>query len=445
MKLLFLIPEYPPHFGGGIATFYRDILPEIVNQGCQVDVLVGSAFTSTLPSYKSGGVNVDFLSQDLVQFYRDQFNYYQPFPELQKHLAAAWAMWQQTNRGKGYDLVEMTDWGLLFVPWIVKQDSSPSILVRLHGSIGQIDYYDPKLDSLMQGHLIRLLEAALLSIAEELSSYSITNVRYWQNITNRSVSYILPPLPCTSSTQSTNLGTNGLVVGRIQYWKGVSVLCEALKQMGNQSPIIDWIGRDTAYGNSQTSMSDYLSLHYPDIWGKKIKPIGTFSPDKICQFQANAKFIIVPSIWDVFNFTCIEGMYHGKVVLCSDNAGASELITNGVNGLTFQGNNFNSLVEALNTLISWNDRQLEDVGRNARETVTKLLDCSLVTKQYIEFYQSLIERKKRYIKPNQWLIDAVSPREKLEKPLSFLDNFPLKDLSRYTTDRFIKKIVSKFL
>ncbi|MDB9347425.1 glycosyltransferase family 4 protein [Nodularia spumigena] len=445
MKILFVLPEYPPYFGGGIASFYANILAELVGLDNQVDVLVGSAFTSNLSSYKSSGVNVNFLSEDLVKLYHTQFTYYQPFPELQKHLAAAWAIWQQTNGGQGYDLVEVTDWGLLFVPWIVNQDSSPPTVVRLHGSIGQIDYYDPKLDSLMQGHLVRLLESGLLSSAEELSTHSSINIRYWQNITNRSVSYIPPPLPCTSSIQSRNYSSNGLVVGRIQYWKGVTVLSEALEQMGDQAPVVDWIGRDTAYRNSQTSMSDYLSQYYPNIWGGKIKPMGTFSPDKTRQVQANAKFIIVPSIWDVFNFTCVEGMAQGKVVLCSDSAGAVDLITHGVNGLIFKGNDPNSLVESLNTVMSWNNAQLQEVGQNARETVGKLLDPSLVAKQYIESYQNLIERGRKPIKPNQWLIDAVSPQEELGQPLAFLDNLPLKDLSRYTINRFIKKISNKLL
>jgi hypothetical protein len=41
MKLLFIIPEYPPHSGGGIATFYRDILSKISDQGHLVNILVG--------------------------------------------------------------------------------------------------------------------------------------------------------------------------------------------------------------------------------------------------------------------------------------------------------------------------------------------------------------------------------------------------------------------
>lgn len=445
MKILFVLPEYPPHSGGGIASFYSNILAELVSLGNQVDVLVGSAFTSNLSSYKSSGVNVGFLSEDLVEFYHDQFTYYQPFPELQKHLTAAWAIWQQTNGGKGYDLIEVTDWGLLFVPWIINQNSSPPVVVRLHGSIGQIDYYDPQLNNLTQGYLIRLLESGLLSNADELSTHSNTNIQYWQNITNRSVNYIPPPQPCNSNIPSNNHSSNGLVVGRIQYWKGVTVLCEALKQMEDQAPVIDWIGRDTGYKNSQSSMSDYLSQHYPNIWKEKIKPMGTFPPDKTRHFQGNAKFIIVPSIWDVFNFTCVEGMAQGKVVLCSNGAGAVDLITHGINGLIFKENDPNSLVEALNTVMSWKDAQLQEVGQNARETVSKLLDPSLVAKHYIESYQNAIERKRKSTKLNQWLIDAVSPQEELEQSLAFLDNLPLKNLARYTINRVVKKISAKFL
>jgi len=71
-----------------------------------------------------------------------RFDRYRLMPELQRHLAAAWAAWERANGGAGFDVTETTDWGLLFIPWIV-EESRPPVLVQLHGSIGQIDFHDP--------------------------------------------------------------------------------------------------------------------------------------------------------------------------------------------------------------------------------------------------------------------------------------------------------------
>jgi glycosyltransferase involved in cell wall biosynthesis len=316
MKLLFVIPEYLPSSGGGIATFYRALLPELVAQGHQVDVLVGSAFSSKQPGYQSEGVTVEFIDHLLVSENLRRFDRYAAIPELQRHLSAAWTAWEQVNGGREYDVVETTDWGLLFIPWIVTSDSPPTI-VQLHASIGQIDFHDPQFDTQLSAGLARLWELNLCSLADELQANSKSNAKVWTELTGRSVTYIPPGVTPLPQIESFTKCEHGLVVGRIQYWKGPTVLCEALQLLGTSAPIIDWIGRDVPYRSSRTLMSKHLSENYSDIWGKKIQPIGTFSPSDTCRFQAQASFVLVPSIWDVFNYTCVESMAQGQAVLCS--------------------------------------------------------------------------------------------------------------------------------
>ncbi|MCA6595014.1 MAG: glycosyltransferase family 4 protein [Pseudanabaena sp. M046S1SP1A06QC] len=442
MKLLFIIPEYLPHYGGGIATFYHNLLPNLAKAQHQITVLAGSAFTSILPDYQQDGIQVRFLDTALVNNYLSRFDRYRVTPELQRHLAAAWAAWEQVKEGDGYDLVEVTDWGMLFAPWITSTNSPPTV-VQLHASIGQIDFYDPQIDSHLQGSFVRLLEAGLLASADELQANSQSNAKDWQLLTNRNVHYIPPSLTFKNiniAPENPDFG-NGLVVGRIQYWKGVTVLCEALRLLGEQAPNIDWIGRDTVYCDAKSLMSKHLEQNYRDIWRNKILPLGTFSSELTCQYQAKAKFILVPSIWDVFNYTCVEGMAQGKVVLCSEGAGAVDLIHNGVNGLTFKANNSQSLATCLETVMSWSASRLSEVGLIAKETVIKELDPRLIAQKRIRAYEDLITRGKYLTRPNQWLIDAVSPQQKLDKPLAFLDRLPLRDLVGYTINRSLRKVL----
>jgi glycosyltransferase involved in cell wall biosynthesis len=442
MNLLFVIPEYPPHYGGGIASFYQNLLPHLAHAQHQVTVLVGSAFTSRLPDYQQDGVQVKFLDTNLVNTYLRRFDGYRAIPELQRHLAAAWAAWEQVKGGNGYDVVEVTDWGMLFAPWVVSSDSPPTV-VQLHASIGQIDFYDPQINSQLQGNYVRLIEAGLLSSADELQANSQSNAKAWQQLVNRDVRYIPPSLALdivrTAQNYHQSDSINGLVVGRIQYWKGVTVLCEALRLLGDRAPNIDWIGRDTVYRDSKSSMSNHLSQNYGDIWRNKILPLGTFAPEITRQYQAKAKFILVPSVWDVFNYTCAEGMVQGKVVLCSEGAGSAGLITSGVNGLTFKENDPQSLATCIETVIDWSPDKLEEVGIAARETISKTLAPDLIAKKRIESYKDLIQRGKYPIKPNKWLIEAVSPHQRLDKPLAFLDRLPLRELIDYTINRSLEK------
>lgn len=438
MKLLFVLPEYLPMTGGGIATFYLHILPELVRQGHQVDVLVGSAVTAKLPSFVADGVQVEFIDPDVVSANLDRFNHYRAFPELQRHLSAAWTAWEQVQ-GKTYDLVETTDWGLLFIPWIVETASPPTV-VQLHGSIGQIDSYDPRLGEELPGHLIRLLEASLLSSADELQANSQSNAQAWSKLTKREVHYIPPAwLPSLSLKPSSHKSDSGLVVGRIQAWKGPAVLCEALRLLGDAAPTIDWVGRDMPHQASD-SMSTHLAQTYPDVWGIKICPLGLRTAKETANLQAHARFLIVPSIWDVFNYTCVEGMGYGQVVLCSQGAGAASLIADKINGLTFNADEPVALANSLEYFVSMSDRACQEMGELAQQTVHTTLDPRRIVQARIEAYQSLVQKGKFSARPHAWLVDAVSPHTpNVSKPLAFLDRLPLKEIASYTLHRSFKK------
>ena len=265
MRLLFVLPEYPPDHGGGIVTFYEALLPELVRQGHAVDVLLGSAFVHGGAPYEREGVSVRFLETDRFRRLIASFRHYGMVPELQRHLAAAWALHEQVEGGAEYDVVEVVDWGLLFVPWVV--EARVPAVVQMHGSTGQIDFRDPSPAGALQGHLTRLLEAGVLRGADALHTHSIANQREWAEVTGREVMYLPPPLESGEEPAARQRGTEGLVVGRVQKWKGPTVLCEALAQLGADAPHVKWVGRDTVFGESGGSMSDFLRVTYPDVWG----------------------------------------------------------------------------------------------------------------------------------------------------------------------------------
>lgn len=450
MKLLFVIPEYPPCSGGGIATFYQNLLPQLAQQGHQVHVLAGSAFTSAHPGYERDGVTVEFLDPTRIAANHRRFDRYRATPELQRHLTAAWAAWEQVRGGQGYDLVETTDWGLLFAPWVAAADSPPTV-VQLHASIGQIDACDPRADLGLQSTLVRLLEMELLAIADELQTLSHANAQAWQRLIGRQVHCIPPALSVETVGRSLQnehavpsidpgKSSAGLVVGRIQYWKGPTVLCEALQQLGDAAPVIDWIGRDTVFGKSGQSMAAYLKENYPGIWGNKVCPVGTRSPQDTARLQAQAQFLLVPSVWDVFNYTCIEGMAQAQTVLCSEGAGAAEWICDRHNGFTFGADDPVVLAEVLRAAMALSPEQQQHMGRAAQETAKTEFCPMAIAQQRLYSYQQRIAQGKFSSAANAWLLDAIMPQKPLMKPLTFLDHLPLRELVDYLLQRSVNKL-----
>lgn len=116
LKVLYLLPEYPPSFGGGIATFYKALLPALAHLGVEVTAIVGSGCAHGPDPSICDGVRIFPLDQGRVAKLRSLFLDLALTPDLVRHLAAAWAAWEQASGCEGVDVIECTDWGLFAVP-----------------------------------------------------------------------------------------------------------------------------------------------------------------------------------------------------------------------------------------------------------------------------------------------------------------------------------------
>ena len=85
--------------------------------------------------------------------------------------------------------------------------------------------------------------------------------------------------------------------------------------------------------------------------------------------MAQADFVCVPSLWDVFNLSAVGAMESGKVVLCSRQAGAEMLIEDVVNGFLFDPDIPGELAEKLKQIVLMSPEERERIGRVARESV----------------------------------------------------------------------------
>lgn len=443
MRLLYIIPEYVTNAGGGIITFYRHFLPLLAAQGHQVRVIVGSGVVAehAPKPVTIDGVSVETLDHALLDRYHARFARYAALPGLRRFLAGAWAMREQAGFGEGYDLVEAADWGLLFLPWVVEQ--GPPLVAQLHGSMGQIDLHDPVRGEEVQGNLIRLLERDGIVNASSAQTLSHTNAGFWQRQSGRAVDRILPAwqplLPQDASVKKT---ARGLVVGRVQKWKGPEVLCQALRLLGAKAPAIDWLGRDTPYQSRDIKTSDHLRQTWPDVWGSAVSHLPQQSFEQTARLQAQAAFMVVPSLWDTFNFTCVEAMGAGTPVVCSTGAGASELIEDGANGFVFENGSAESLAAALERMLGLGEAARRELAEAGRQTVLRELEPARVCGLRLAAYERLVQAGPAKALPqDDWLRLACAPGETDSLgALDFLDHLPLRSLVEYSVSRSLKKL-----
>jgi glycosyltransferase involved in cell wall biosynthesis len=430
MKILLVTPEFPPDFGGGIITYYQNLAPALRAHGCSVEILKGSAFTHGGKDYVHEGISVSVLETARFAKWLGCFDHFAMFPELRRHLAAGFALHELAKKGDGFDVVEVTDWGLLFLPWMIEADAR--VLVQLHGSTGQIAYYEPGTGRESEGAFSLLLEKSALGEAPALSTYSHANVRWWEALLRRPIHYLPPPLKLKSFRPGEKISSDTwLSVGRIQHWKGPQVVCAAWEQLGVKAPQLQWAGRDTVHGKTGQSASAWLGREFPAAWGKKIQPIGQFPSDEVQQRMGVAKAVLIPSLWDTFNLAAAEAMALGKVVVVSDGAGAADLVKHGVNGFVFPKGDAVALAKLVRLVENLDPVELHKIGNKAALTVHEQLAPDHIAVEKIKLYRSLPEPTSNRV---TWLNECLLPATGA-KPFAFLDGLPLKELTRYVARR----------
>jgi glycosyltransferase involved in cell wall biosynthesis len=442
MRLLILTPEFE-RTGGGISTYYRALAPSLRDLGVEIHVVEGSALSvfDRCIERISDGIRIQTLDRERFDRWFDKFSAFAATPGARCHLAAAWAMWELAHYGDGYDVVEATDWGLLFVPPAV--EAVRPLIVQCHGSIGQIAGYDPIRGEDTQNMVIRLIERSILANAN-VQTYSFANCRFWRAETAHEVTMVRPAWRQVDSVASDQLGDRGLVVGRLQRWKGPQVLCGALRLMGSHAPNLDWVGRDTAWGDRERSTSGHLAANYPEIWGSRVEHYPPIDPTEVARRQSSAFFNLVPSTWDTFNFTAVEAMASGRPTIVSTGAGASELIRDGENGYHFISDDPHSLADALERLMAEKSDRLFEIGRAAQETVRIELDPHAIAERRISAYLAAIKGFET-VPPAPmmgWIGEMSRPAEPSQHDeMAFLDHMPLRSITTHVLRRARRKAI----
>ncbi|MCX2431354.1 glycosyltransferase family 4 protein [Pedobacter sp. GR22-10] len=439
MNILFILPEYYPHSGGGISTYYLHYIKALRNYCSSIHVMVGSGYTQDEITYTiEDGIQIEYLKPSIFDSYLKKFTKLSLFPEYQRNVAAAWAMWDQADQGKKYDLIECTDFGLGYIPWIINHHKP--VVTRLHGSFGQIELKEPQLKQYLNGDLNRQTELNLLSQSDVLITHSEANQQFWKEMINKDVTMLYPVFipPIIEFSYNEEKLDFAIVCARIQQWKGPDILCKAIQELGNNAPKVKWYGKDTAFSKT-SSKSEELKNEYPTVWGSKITWHSALPNNQVLAEQKKAKFAIVPSTWDMFNFTCLEYMSAGIPVICSDGAGVSELIENGVNGFNYPKNDFSSLAKNINYANALPEHERENIADSAMVTIRTLLSPEKIIPQNLDLYHHGINNFKDK-SSNDYLNAIYKPSDTPFDIGDFLDVQPLRPLLQYIFKRIKKKI-----
>ena len=191
--------------------------------------------------------------------------------------------------------------------------------------------------------------------------------------------------------------------------------------------------------NKHESFGQYLSARYPDIWNKSIVTSLPLPNYDILELQRKVRFGLIPSTWDMFNFSCIELLAAGTPVICSDGAGASELIEHGKNGFKYSAMDIVALSDCIRRVQLLNETEYNKLAFAAIETVKDHLSPARLLPKNIGEYQNVLMNFKSS-SANSFLEKIYAPSDQEHSIGEILDTFPLKPLLAYVANRLGSKI-----
>ena len=169
---------------------------------------------------------------------------------------------------------------------------------------------------------------------------------------------------------------NLLFVGRFDRQKGLDFLLDVWKQTNNNGIHLYVIGAPV--------ISKEESIYHSD---EGVSFLGWIKNDKIRAYYRSADAVIMPSRWEAFGLTAIEGFRDGCPVIASDRGALPELIQDGVTGYLFSLDDAHQLTAILQNLSS---AKLADMGRRAREIYCEKFTAERMLDEVAAVYYSLI-------------------------------------------------------
>ena len=121
--------------------------------------------------------------------------------------------------------------------------------------------------------------------------------------------------------------------GQVNPFKGLHVLLEAMKRLGDREVTLAVHGAnlDLQVGAYRKKVESLLA----DV-GDRVAFFGRYSPDELPELMRPVDWVVVPSIWwENSPLVIQEAFQTGRPVICSDIGGMAEKVTHGVNGLHF--------------------------------------------------------------------------------------------------------------
>lgn len=163
-----------------------------------------------------------------------------------------------------------------------------------------------------------------------------------------------------------------LFVGRFDRQKGVDVLCDALRTLGNEFHAV-LVGDSVVSGSVDFDFPDNVTLP------------GWLPRTELQCLYGLAHVLVIPSRWEGFGMIAIEAMRAGCPVIASQVGGLVEIVDDGVTGTLVPPDDAAALAAAISAL---DDDAMRSFGQAGRERFLRLFEAKRMSSGILDVYRS---------------------------------------------------------
>ena len=382
MKIAFLTPEYPhPKTGssGGIGTSIKNLAVGLMAEGCSVRVLVYGQNEETI--FDDNGICIQQIKN--VKF--KGLSWFLTRKKLERII-------NQLYKNGEVDLVEAPDW--TGITSFIQPEKCP-IVIRLNGS----DTYFCHLDNRPVRVMNKFNEKRALKKANGLISVS----QFTADLTNQVFRFnkkfaIIPnsidveKFNCTQHPTPNTQHPKILYFGTLIRKKGALELPFIFNEVfqKNKNAQLILIGKDSSdpiSGNGSTW--NMMQPLFSDESLQNVHYLGSVPYESVKMHIEVASVCVFPSFAEALPVSWIEAMALQKPVVASNIGWANEIIDDGVNGFLVHPKMHQEFAERILEVLESPELQ-QKIGSNARKKIVEKFSISVVAKQSLAFYKSLI-------------------------------------------------------
>ncbi len=408
MNLWLLTGEYPPDYGGGIATYSYHTVQMLRQRGHQLTVF---AAAQNLPGTfqveePSQGVRVVRFGSDqspqssaLGQFARWSYDAALVLSEFCRKEGLPEALEVQEYLGMPYFLLQRRlalEDNLAHLPILVTAHT-PQYLCRKYN---QLPVYR------FPGYWTGEMERFSMLAADEVVYPS----NYLRNEIERDLPQIREysrvianpyQISAELSSQVGNTNRRGfLFTARIERRKGIDPLLNAFSQRwqaGQEEPLY-LVGDDWDDELNQCKMSETIRKRYGNFIDAGLLFLeGKQPPQVVSQRLDQVRAMVLPSLLENLPYAVLEAMAAGCPVIVSDSGGHADLVENGVSGYIFSNQKPGDLEEKIKIVCDLNPAEHKRIATSAQARVNQV--CG---------YEAVAPQKEEAL---QWARDQLRPRK----------------------------------